>query len=81
LRAALDRAGRQLPIYLNEERREDGGAPLGADSYGQAIDQARRAGAAGWLFHTAAGFELAKTPFLDALTLEERAALGRLRPR
>jgi len=79
LRAALDRADRQLPIYLNEERREDRGAPLGADSYAQAINEARSAGAAGWLFHTAAGFELVKKPFLDALSADERAGLQRLR--
>lgn len=81
LRAVLDRAGRAVPIYLNEERRADGAKPLGAESYERAIAEARAAGAAGWLFHTAAGFELGKKPFLDALSADERAGLQRLRPR
>jgi hypothetical protein len=80
LRAVLDTA-RALPIYLNEERRADEGKSLGADSYARAVTEARNTGAAGWLFHTAAGFELAKKPFLDALSPDERAGLGRLRTR
>jgi hypothetical protein len=79
LRTVLDRMGRSLPIYLNEERRADGRTPLGADQYARAMAEARSAGAAGWLFHTAAGFELAKKPFLDALSPDERAGLQRLK--
>jgi hypothetical protein len=79
LRAVLDGAGRPLPIYLNEERRADGRTSLGAENYARAIAQARSAGAAGWLFHTAAGFELGKKSFLDALTPDERAGLQRLK--
>ena len=81
LQTALEKIGRPLPIYLNEERRADGRAPLGAEAYARAIAEARGAGAAGWLFHTAAGFELAKKPFLDALSPDERAGLGRLKTR
>lgn len=81
LRTALEKIGRPLPVYLNEERRADGRTPLGADHYARAIAEARSAGAAGWLFHTAAGFDLAKKPFLDALSPDERAGLGRLKPR
>jgi Cellulase (glycosyl hydrolase family 5) len=81
LRAVLDKAGRSIPIYLNEERRADDGKPLGADSYARALTEARNAGAAGWLFHTSAGFDLAKTPFLGAISADERAGLQRLRPR
>jgi len=81
LRAVLDKAGRSVPIYLNEERRADGAKPLGADNYARAIAEARAAGAAGWLFHTSAGFELGKKPFLDALSADERAGLARLKPR
>jgi len=79
LRAALDRTGRSLPIYLNEERREQGGVRLGAESYARAITGARSANAAGWLFHTAAGFDLRKKRFLDALSADERAGLGSLK--
>jgi hypothetical protein len=81
LRTALEKIGRPLPIYLNEERRADGRTPLGADHYARAVAEARTAGAAGWLFHTAAGFELAKKPFLDALSPDEREGLQKLKPR
>jgi len=79
VRAALDRAGSRVPIYLSEERRADGSVRIQPDAYRLALANARSAGAAGWVFHTAAGFELKKTPFLDALTAEERAALQMLR--
>jgi Cellulase (glycosyl hydrolase family 5) len=81
LRAVLDRAGRPIPIYLNEERRADDGKPLGAGSYARAVTEARSAGAAGWVFHTSAGFELTKTSFLDAISADERAGLARLKAR
>jgi hypothetical protein len=79
IRAALDRGDRRLPIYLNEEQRAEPGTRLSADTYQRAFSSARQAGAAGWVFHTAAGYELAKRPFLDALTPDERAGLKRLR--
>ena len=81
IRAALDRIGAHLPIYLNEERRANESSRLAPEAYAGARTGAVAAGAAGWLFHTAAGFELAKKPFLDALTAEERAGLQGLRPR
>lgn len=79
VRAALDRMGRGLPIYLNEEKRAEPPSVIPPDAYLQAFAAAQRAGAAGWLFHTAAGFELHKRPFLDALTPEERAGIARLK--
>ena len=79
IRAALDRIDRRLPIYLNEERRAEPGTALPPDAYRHAALAARQAGAAGWVFHTAAGFELGKQPFLDALTPNERSGLDRLR--
>jgi hypothetical protein len=81
IRAALDRIGARVPIYLNEERRANESARLAPETYARARAGAATAGAAGWLFHTAAGFELAKKPFLDALSAEERAGLQGLRPR
>ena len=81
LRAALDRIGRGLPIYLNEERRANAGSVIAADAYQRARTGAHQAGAAGWVFHTAAGFELKKRPFIDALTPAERAGLTALRKR
>ena len=79
IRRALDQLGARVPVYLDEERRADGAVRLPADAYARAQAGAASAGAAGWLFHTAAGFELAKTPFLDALLPEERAGLRALR--
>ena len=79
VRTALDRLGRTLPIYLNEERRADPEAPMPPEVYQRAVSGARQAGAAGWLFHTAAGFELAKQPFTEALTPAERAGLEQLK--
>jgi hypothetical protein len=79
LRAALDRIGRGLPIYLNEERRANPASVIAAHTYQRAQAAAQQAGAAGWVFHTAAGFELKTRPFLDALTPAERAGLARLK--
>jgi Cellulase (glycosyl hydrolase family 5) len=79
VRAALDRIGSRVPIYLSEERRADGSARIQPSAYRVALANASSAGAAGWVFHTAAGFELKKTPFLDALAAEERAGLQTLR--
>lgn len=78
VRGALDRLGSHLPIYLNEERRATPQAGLAAVAYGRALSAARNAGAAGWIFHTAAGFDLRATAFLDALTTQERAGLDAL---
>ena len=81
LRAALDRIGRGVPIYLNEERRANPPAVIAADVYQRACAAAQEAGAAGWVFHTAAGFELHKRPFLDALMKEEREGIARIKKR
>ena len=75
VRAALDRLGSRVPIYLNEERRADPPGRIAPETYHRAFSAATSAAAAGWVFHTAAGFELGKTPFLDALSPDERAAL------
>jgi cellulase (glycosyl hydrolase family 5) len=81
VRAALDRIGSHVPIYLNEERRADRGSRVAPEAYARARAGAATAGAAGWVFHTGAGFELSKTPFLDALSADERAGLQALTPR
>ena len=79
LRGALERLGRPLPLYLDEENRSSPGALLSPEAYVQAYEAARQAGASGWVFHTPAGFSLGDTPFLDALTPNERTALARLK--
>jgi len=78
LRAALNAIGRPLPIYLNEERRAEPDAAIAADLYERAFVAARDAGAAGWIFHTAAGFALHERPFVEALGANERAGLERI---
>ena len=81
LQAAVAHIGRVVPIYLNEERRATPSSVIAADAYQRAYTSARQAGAAGWVFHTAAGFELGKRPFGEALTEEERGGLERLKKR
>jgi hypothetical protein len=78
LRSAADALGRSAPIYLNEERRSDKSQPVRAEDYRRAYQEAIAAGAAGWVFHTAAGFSLRTRSFLDALGAEERTAIERL---
>ncbi|MEO8260268.1 MAG: hypothetical protein ABI868_23175 [Acidobacteriota bacterium] len=79
MRAALDRLGRRLPIYLNEEQRADRKMPMPPEVYLRAASGARQAGAAGWLLHTDAGYDLARKPFIEALMPTERTALEQLR--
>jgi hypothetical protein len=76
VRAVLDKMGRALPIYLNEERRSDERVALDPAAYRDAFAKARQAGAAAWLFHTSAGYGLKQKPFLEALAPNERAALS-----
>ena len=78
VKGVLEKMGRPLPIYLNEERRTDARTALDPAAYREAFAKAREAGAAAWLFHTAAGFGLKQKPFLDALAPNERAALESL---
>jgi hypothetical protein len=65
-------------VYLNEERRSEEEKTLPADEYATARAGAEKAGATGWVFHTDAGYELNKRPFLDALRPQERAGLAGL---
>lgn len=78
VRGALDRIGSQVPIYLNEERRATPQASVDPAAYGRARAAAQSAGAAGWIFHTSAGFDLRARAFLEALTGQERTGLGAL---
>lgn len=77
---ALEDVRREVPIYINEGPRARPGEPrIAAGTYVAASRGAREAGAAGWVFHTAAGYALGRTPFLDALNGDERQALEKLR--
>ncbi len=68
LRAHLRSRGAVLPIYLQEEaRRGHSGLDPSAEEFIGAAQSAVAAGAAGWIFHTDAGFELGATDFFGAL--------------
>ena len=78
IEAALRRIGRVVPIDLDEENRAAPGHAIEPAAYVTACAGARRAGAAGWVFHTRAGFDLSRQPFLAALQPAERSALEQL---
>lgn len=78
LRGALDRGNSAVPIYLSEENRNFPGRAIAPETYVRAAEGAHTARAAGWMFHTEAGFALGKRPFLTALAPNERAALEQL---
>jgi hypothetical protein len=59
---------RNLPVYLQEEaRRGHSGLNPTKEQFIQAAREARDAGAAGWIFHTDAGFEMGAASFFNAL--------------
>jgi len=78
--ASIDR---RVPIFLQEEaRRRHSGLNPSASEFLDAARRARDAGAAGWIFHTDAGFDLSGArSFLDNLDAEERRAVDGLRAR
>jgi hypothetical protein len=83
MRTVLLEAGWDRPIYLQEEARNGyGGAEWPKSDFLTAVAGAARAGAAGWCFHTDAGFDLQATSFFDQLdpieqdTIDELAAAG-----
>lgn len=85
LREALWTAGRVAPIYLQEPnrfRRPRDRQPHLDDTvehYWVAARGAKRAGAAAWTFHTAAGFDLgSNTTFEQLLLADERRVLDGL---
>jgi len=64
--------GRNLPVYLQEEaRRGHSGLDPTKDQFVQAAREARDAGAAAWIFHTDAGFELGTNSFFNSLDAVE----------
>lgn len=68
MRSGLLAEGWDRPIYLQEEaRRGYGGAEWPKEMFLTAVAGARRAGAAGWCFHTDAGFDLVAAGFFDQL--------------
>ena len=72
-------AGRKVPVYLQEEQR-CGWTKLSPpkSEFLQAAREAVSAGAAGWVFHTHAGFDLRSSNFLANLDSVEREILDSL---
>jgi len=69
----------KLPVYLQEEnRRRWPGTSLTKDDFLQAARDAVSAGAAGWVFHTDAGFDLSASSFFDNLDDVELATIDEL---
>jgi len=79
MRDLLLAAGWVRPIYLQEEaRRGYSGAEWPKEMFLEAVAGARRAGAAGWCFHTDAGFDLVAGSFFDQLDDVERDLIDEL---
>lgn len=79
LRAHLQERGAIVPIYLQEEaRRGHSGLDPSAEEFTLAAQQARDAGAAGWIFHTDAGFELGPEGFFALLDEVETVVVDTL---
>jgi hypothetical protein len=79
LRGHLQSRGLVLPIYLQEEaRRGHSGLEPSEAEFVQSAGEAQTAGAAAWIFHTDAGFELAVATFFDALDEAELAVIDNL---
>jgi len=75
----LSTIGRNIPVYLQEEaRRGHSGLDPSKEEFLTAAVQARNAGAAGWVFHTDAGFNLAERSFFEGLDSIERAVVDEL---
>jgi hypothetical protein len=79
LRGHLQSRGLVLPIYLQEEARRghSGLDPLETE-FVQAAGEALGAGAAAWIFHTDAGFDLAASTFFEALDPVEATVVDTL---
>lgn len=79
LRAHLQQHGASVPIYLQEEaRRGHSGLDPSAEEFVLAAQQARDSGAAGWIFHTDAGFELGPEGFFALLDEVETVVVDTL---
>ena len=79
LRDHLASIGVTVPVYLQEEaRRGHSGLDPTLEQFLQAAREARDAGAAAWILHTDAGFDLATASFFDQLDDVEKATVDAL---
>jgi hypothetical protein len=72
----------EIPILFDEPSRCDKGVdckdPSAAQQFLMAAQNAKSAGAAGWFFHTTAGFRLNNRPMHERLNRTEKIAVNRL---
>ena len=80
LKSTAASLGRNVPVYLQEDaRRRHSGLNPSRGEFFRAVTEAYHAGAAGWVFHTDAGFDLQGTrTFLGNLDSEELAVVDGL---
>lgn len=82
LKLARSQLNSDIPILFDEPSRCDKGVdckdPSAAQQFLMAAQNAKRAGAAGWFFHTAAGFRLNNRPMHERLNRTEKIAVNRL---
>jgi hypothetical protein len=79
LKTYLSSIQRVRPIYLQEENRRGGNyINSSAEEFRTAAQNARNAGAAGWVFHTQAGFDLSTQDFFARLDAIEREVMETL---
>lgn len=76
----LQSAGRNVPVYLQEEQRRGWSKTTSPpkSEFLQAAREAVRSGAAGWVFHTVAAFDLRSSNLLANLDSAEREVLDSL---
>jgi len=79
IKTYLKSIGKDVPVYLQEEaRRGHSGLDPSQAEFLQAATEARDAGAAAWVFHTDAGFDLATATFFDSLDPVEKSTVDAL---
>lgn len=80
IRTRLSALGKNFPIVLDEEQRVGwNGAPVAPANFLLAAQLAKSAGAAGWLFHTDAAYDLAgANTYIGNLTADELTVVNGL---
>jgi hypothetical protein len=79
---ARSQIGSQMPVLFDEPSRCDKGVdckdPSAARQFLTAAQNAKRSGAAGWFFHSSAGFRLNNRPMHERLNRTEKIVVNRM---
>lgn len=82
MKRARSQLDSEIPILFDEPSRCDKGVdckdPSAAQQFLMAAQNAKRSGAAGWFFHTTAGFRLNNRPMHERLNRTEKIVVNRL---